>query len=86
MPIVHKGIMHKLTKIAHATRKERARNVQGAFIVPANMRAEVKGRRLVLVDDVITSGATVDACARALRRAGAQSVDVLAFARVVEPW
>jgi ComF family protein len=68
------------------TRKERARNVQGAFSVPANMRAEVKGRRLVLVDDVITSGATVDACARALRRAGAQSVDVLAFARVVEPW
>jgi len=35
---------------------------------------------------VITSGATVDACARALRRAGAESVDVLAFARVVEPW
>jgi len=68
------------------TRRERARNVQGAFTVPANMRAEVKGRRLVLVDDVITSGATVDACARALRRAGAQSVDVLTFARVVEPW
>ena len=68
------------------TRNERARNVQGAFTVAANMRAEVKGRRLVLVDDVITSGATVDACARALRRAGAQSVDVLAFARVVEPW
>jgi ComF family protein len=68
------------------TRRERARNVQGAFAVPEADRAEVRGRRIVLVDDVITSGATVDACARALRRAGAAGVDALAFARVVEPW
>jgi predicted amidophosphoribosyltransferase len=40
---------------------------------------------MVLVDDVITTGATIDACARCLRRAGAASVDVLAFARVIEP-
>jgi predicted amidophosphoribosyltransferase len=51
--------------------------------VPPEGKAEVVGRRLVLVDDVLTSGATVDACARALLRAGAQSVDVLVFARVV---
>jgi ComF family protein len=61
----------------------RAQNVQGAFRVPAAAKAEVAGRKLVLVDDVLTSGATVDACARALLRAGAASVDVLAFARVV---
>ena len=64
-------------------KSERAQNVQGAFRVPPEGKAEVVGRRLVLVDDVLTSGATVDACARALLRAGAQSVDVLVFARVV---
>ena len=61
----------------------RAQNVQGAFRVPPDGKAEVAGRRLILVDDVLTSGATVDACARALLRAGAAQVDVLVFARVV---
>src|SRR5207253_7745771 len=65
------------------SKSERAQNVQGAFRVPAAAKAEVAGRRLLLIDDVLTSGATVDACARALLRAGATSVDVLVFARVV---
>src|SRR5262245_58160535 len=64
-------------------KSERAHNVQGAFRVPAAGKAEVVGRKLLLVDDVLTSGATVDACARALLRAGAAGVDVLVFARVV---
>ncbi len=67
------------------SRTERAANVQGAFRVPAEGRGAVAGRRLVLVDDVLTSGATVDGCARALIRAGAANVDVLIFARVAEP-
>ncbi len=66
-------------------RSERALNVQGAFRVPEEMKIEVAGRRLVLVDDVLTSGATTDACTRALLRAGAANVDVLVFARVVAP-
>ena len=67
------------------TRADRATNVQGAFQVPDERGAAVAGRRLVLIDDVLTSGATVDACARALLRAGAAKVDVLVFARVVDP-
>jgi ComF family protein len=65
------------------SQKERASNVQGAFRVPAESKAEVGGRRLVLIDDVLTSGATADACARTLLRAGARNVDVIVFARVV---
>ncbi len=67
------------------SRPERAANVQGAFRVPPDGRAAVAGRRLILVDDVLTSGATVDGCARALLRAGAANVDVLIFARVADP-
>jgi len=66
------------------SRKERASNVQGAFKVAADRQSQIHGRRVVLIDDVLTSGATVDACARALLRAKAASVDVLVFARVVD--
>jgi ComF family protein len=67
------------------TRAERASNVQGAFQVAMERRAEIQGRRVILIDDVLTSGATADACARALLRARACQVDVLVFARVVDP-
>lgn len=63
--------------------RERHRNVAGAFRVPAETRSLIEGRRVLLVDDVMTTGATADACARVCLRAGAASVDVLVFARVV---
>jgi ComF family protein len=66
------------------SRPQRASNVQGAFKVAPDRQALIAGRRVVLIDDVLTSGATVDACARALLRAKAASVDVLVFARVVD--
>ena len=62
-------------------RAGRLKNVKGAFRV--RDRALVDGRRVVLVDDVLTTGATALACAKALTRAGAASVDVLTWARVV---
>ena len=87
-----KPVAHGALKRVKATpqqvglgRSERAENVQGAFRVPTEGKAEVVGRRLLLVDDVLTSGATVDACTRVLLRAGAAAVDVLTFARVVAP-
>ena len=64
-------------------RRERALAVRGAFKVPPEARPGLAGRRVILVDDVYTSGATASACARVLRRSGAASVDVLCWARVV---
>ena len=85
-------VLHGAIKRVRATpqqvglsKAERADNVQGAFRVPPEEKAQVAGRRLVLIDDVLTSGATADTCARALLRAGAAHVDVLVFARVVAP-
>src|SRR6202045_3700626 len=66
------------------SRSQRASNVQGAFKVATQRQSAIQGRRVILIDDVLTSGATVDACARALLRAKAASVDVLVFARVVD--
>jgi ComF family protein len=64
---------------------ERERNVRGAFRVPGNKKIELTGRRVLLIDDVYTSGATVKAATRGLLRAGASGVDVLTFARVDTP-
>lgn len=63
---------------------ERRRAVRGAFIVRPAARAAVAGRAIVLVDDVHTTGATADACVDVLLSAGAASVMVLAWARVLD--
>lgn len=64
---------------------ERERNVRGAIAVRRHRKAAVAGKRVLVIDDVLTTGATAGACARALRRAGARAVDVLTLARVVRP-
>jgi ComF family protein len=65
--------------------KERRSNVREAFEVNRRWRANLKGKAVVLVDDVLTTGATADACVRVLRRGGARHVDLLTLARVVRP-
>lgn len=64
-------------------RSERALAVRGAFALAPGARDRIAGRRIVLVDDVYTSGATASACARTLKRGGAASVEILCWARVV---
>ncbi len=65
------------------SKKERDENVRGAFQVPAPMRAMVENARILLVDDVMTTGATIHACTNTLLKAGAAQVDVLTLSRVV---
>jgi ComF family protein len=66
-------------------RAARARNVRRAFAVHPRRQEQVAGKRIVLVDDVFTTGATVAECARTLTAAGAVAVDILTLARVVRP-
>lgn len=88
------GVVHAtdLLQRARATRSQvglnitdRRRNVRGAFTLPGNAKAAIAGRRVLLIDDVITTGATAGACAKALLDGGAAEVDVLAFAMVTNP-
>jgi ComF family protein len=67
----------------HLGRSQRHRNVAGAFALHPGRVRVAKGARILLVDDVLTTGATADACARTLRNAGAKAVDLLVLARVV---
>ena len=64
-------------------RSERRRVLSGAFAVPDANRGRIRGRAILLVDDVCTSGATANACASVLKRAGAETVNLLCWARVL---
>ena len=65
-------------------RATRLKSVKNAFAVPESMRDLLQGKIVVLVDDVVTTGATVNACARVLKQAGAKEVRVIALARAVK--
>jgi predicted amidophosphoribosyltransferase len=65
------------------SRQQRRRVGGGAFTVED--RAAIEGRTVILVDDVLTTGSTANACARELRRAGAARIELISWARVVRP-
>jgi ComF family protein len=69
------------TPQAGLTREQRLRNVEDAFAITLRRQPAIAGRRVLLVDDVLTTGATLDACTQALKRAGAQEIYVLVLAR-----
>lgn len=69
----------------HLSPSARRRNIEGAFRVEARHRPALKGRRVLLVDDVHTTGITLEVCARTLKRAGAAAVDAVTLARVLRP-
>lgn len=64
------------------TADARAKNVAGAFEARPDILSRLKGRGVVIIDDVVTTGSTVKAVTRALRKAGVEHIDVLSFARV----
>ena len=85
LPLLADWLIRKRATLAQVglSGEARRRNVEGAFTLREEARDYIAERNIVLIDDVITTGATARACAHALLDAGARRVDVLAFARVV---
>jgi len=80
-PMVLKRIRRTISQVGLSA-DARKRNVAGAFSVSAEGPQKLDGMRVLLIDDVLTTGATVEGCARVLRKAGASEVDVVTLARV----
>lgn len=66
------------------SRKARQSNVKGAFVINSKWLEKAKGKRLYIVDDVVTTGATVDEIAKSLKKAGLEPIYILAFAKVIK--
>lgn len=84
MPVLVGGLkrVRHTPSQGHMNAGERAKNVKSAFAVPERYKERIEGRRIVLVDDVYTTGSTVNECAKVLKKAGALEVNVLCIARV----
>lgn len=86
LPLVVDGLIRRKAtpKLGGLGRKARARTLSGAITMNDRRLAGIRGRNVILVDDVLTSGATSDACVAVLKRAGAEKVIVTCFARVLD--
>ncbi len=84
VPVIVDGLIrHKRTRQqVELTGAQRLQNPRGAFRLNAGRSSRIAGAKIVLIDDVITTGSTINACARVLRKAGAVRIDVLAAALV----
>ena len=83
IPVSSRGITRVLDtpQQAQLTRAQRLANLRAAFVVPAAQQAQLRGRHLALIDDVLTTGATAEEATQALLRAGAASVALWVLAR-----
>jgi predicted amidophosphoribosyltransferase len=87
VPVLPDGLrrLRRTPRLGGLSAAERARLLAGAIVVTPARRAAIAGRAVLLIDDVLTSGATANACARALLDAGAAHIDVLVASRVADP-
>jgi len=83
IPVSFMLMKKRAAKMVGLTREERSRAVTGLYDIVPSRRKLVKGKYVVLVDDVITTGFTASECAKVLRKYGAYKVDVLGLARTV---
>jgi len=77
--------LHDTAAQSGLNRSQRLHNLRNAFMVEPNISSQLKGKRVILVDDVMTTGATVNECARVLKMHGATSVHVAVVARALRP-
>jgi ComF family protein len=86
-PVLRDAILrHRATQSQGGlNRRARTRNVRGAFRIRGSTREKLRGNRVLLIDDVFTTGATATAATRCLLRGGAAAVDIITLARVVRP-
>lgn len=86
---VDKPICHALKKSkrtepqAKLSKEERLENVKETFFIPPDQKSKVADKTILLIDDVVTTGSTINECARALKKSGAEKVDVLTLARAL---
>lgn len=84
IPVLHEGLVRTRATPTqgHLTFKERRKNVKKAFVVNERYKVDIKGKTIILIDDVYTTGSTVRECTKVLNKAGAKAVHILTLARV----